>query len=152
MKYKFIEHTADIKFQAFGENKEEVFENSALALKNVISEDKVDSKEKETIKIKTEDLENLLVDFLEEFLVLFENKGFILSNIEKIKIKKIDIKKGCEKYELNAIVLGDFLEDSEKKDYEISNHIKAITYNEIFIKKTLRKGKEEWVSQIVVDV
>ncbi|RLG11686.1 archease, partial [Candidatus Pacearchaeota archaeon] len=35
-KYKFLEHTADIKFQAFGDSIEEVFKNSALALKEII--------------------------------------------------------------------------------------------------------------------
>ena len=41
MKYKFLKHTADIKFQAFGKNIEDVFENSALALKESICEKKI---------------------------------------------------------------------------------------------------------------
>jgi len=36
MKFKFLEHTADIKFKASGKDIEEVFDNSALALKEVI--------------------------------------------------------------------------------------------------------------------
>jgi SHS2 domain-containing protein len=31
-KFKFLEHTADIKFQAFGKTKEEAFKNSAFAM------------------------------------------------------------------------------------------------------------------------
>ena len=41
MKYKFLEHTADIKFQAFGKTFEQAFENSALAVANIISKDKI---------------------------------------------------------------------------------------------------------------
>ena len=35
-KYKFLEHTADIKFQAFGKSLEEVFSNCAYAMFNSI--------------------------------------------------------------------------------------------------------------------
>ena len=38
-KYKFLEHTADLKVQAFGKTLEEVFINSALAMKQAIAED-----------------------------------------------------------------------------------------------------------------
>jgi len=142
MKYKFIEHTADIKFQAFGTTPEKVFENSSLALKEIISEDKTDSKLKKEIYSEGKDYEELLYNFLEEFLVLFDSEGFILSKAEKLEIK--EDKKG---YRLESVVLGDSLSDSGK-DYEISNHVKAITYNEMSVKKE----KEKWVSNVVVDV
>jgi len=41
MKYKFLEHKADIKFRAFGENVSEAFENSALAMFNAMYKGKV---------------------------------------------------------------------------------------------------------------
>ncbi len=34
-KFKFLEHTADIKFQVFGKTLEEVFENTALAISKI---------------------------------------------------------------------------------------------------------------------
>ncbi len=34
--YEYLEHTADIKYLAYGKNLEEVFENAALAMFNVI--------------------------------------------------------------------------------------------------------------------
>ena len=36
MKYKFLEHTADVKFRAYGNGLEEAFSNAALALKQTI--------------------------------------------------------------------------------------------------------------------
>ena len=39
MKYKFIEHTADIKFQAYGKTINEIFENSILAISSYLSRD-----------------------------------------------------------------------------------------------------------------
>jgi SHS2 domain-containing protein len=140
MKYKFLEHTADIKFRAFGKTIGEVFENSALALKETISKDKVGEKKKEKISLQIEggDIENVLHQFLEEFLFLFDTKGFLLS-----KIKKMEIKEKSGAYFIRCEMTGD-----KAKNYEIANHVKAITYNEMFIKKQ----KDRWVSQVVLDV
>ncbi len=135
-KFKFLEHTADIKFQAYGKNLEEVFENSALALKEILVEDKkVKKKIKKDVSVKGKDYESLLYNFLEEFLVLFDSEGFVFSEIKKISIQK-DLK-------LKAEVVGD-----DGKNYQINEHIKAITYNEMFVKKENSK----WMSQVVVDV
>ncbi len=135
-KFKFLEHTADIKFRAFGKSLEEVFENSALALKKILTENKkVKSKIKKNIDVKGKDYESLLYNFLEEFLVLFDSEGFVLSEIKDIKIRK-DLR-------LKAKIIGD-----KAENYQISEHIKAITYNDMFVKKK----DSEWVAQVVVDV
>ncbi len=135
MKYKFLEHTADIKFRAFGKNLEEVFENSAYALTKVICDDKIKGGKILKIKVKGKDFENLLYEFLEEILFLFETKNFLLSKIKKIKIDK--------NKNLTAEFSGD---DSE--NYQLHAHVKAATYNEMFVKKIGKK----FVSQVVVDV
>jgi len=136
MKFKFLEHTADIKFQAFGKSLEEVFKNSASAMVASMNSGKIQKKITKKIKVKGNDLENLLYNFLEEFLVLLESENFFLAEIKNLKINQKNMK-------LEAEVIGDYA-----KNYEIGVHIKAITYNEMFIKE--KKGK--WISQVVVDV
>ncbi|MFA5173609.1 MAG: archease [Candidatus Pacearchaeota archaeon] len=135
-KFKFLEHTADIKFQAFGETLEKAFENSAYALKDIISKDKTKNEIIKRIKINGKDLESLLLNFLEEFLILFDMEGFLLSEISKIKIDK-------NNFVLTAEIFGDYA-----GKYEIRNHVKAITYNEMFVKK----HKNTYIIQVVVDV
>src|SRR3989344_6737674 len=81
VKFKFLEHTADRKFQAFGKTLEEVFENSALALFSIIYDGKIENKKKFKIHAKGRDLENLMYNFLEEFLVLIDSKNFLPSKI-----------------------------------------------------------------------
>ncbi len=135
-RFRFLEHTADIKFQAFGKSLEEVFENSALALKKILVEGKkVRNKIKKSINVKGKDYESLLYNFLEEFLILFDSEGFVPSEIKNIKIQK-DLK-------LKAEVVGD-----KAEDYKINEHIKAITYNDMFVKQENSK----WIVQVVVDV
>lgn len=135
MKFKFLPHTADVKFQAFGNSIEEAFENSAIALKETIcGKKKIKSKLKKEIKISGTDFESLLYKFLEEIIYLLEGENFIISKIKKLKIQ--DMK-------LTAEIFGD-----NTKNYKFTNPVKAVTYNDMFIKKENKK----WVAQVVVDV
>jgi SHS2 domain-containing protein len=135
MKYKFLEHTADVKFQAFGNTIEDAFENSALALKETISgKIKIQEKIIKEIKIIGKDKESLLYNFLEELLFLLDAEDFLFSKIKKIKINK---------NRLSAEILGD-----KALDYKFSNDVKAITYNNMFVKKERNK----WICQVVLDV
>lgn len=135
MKFKFLEHTADIKFQAFGKSPEEAFSNSALALAEVMTKKtKINAKVKKKISVSGKDTGSLLYNFLEEFLFLFDSEGFILSKIEKIKIKD---------GKLEAEVSGDSV-----RNYRISQDVKAITYNQMFVKKE----KNKFITQVVLDV
>jgi len=133
--FKFLEHTADIKFQAFGKSLEEVFENSALAMFNSMFDGKIGNKIKKKISVEGKDNESLLYNFLEELLFLFDSEGFFLSEIEKIKIKG---------NRLEAEIVGD-----KAENYKIYIDVKAITYNEMFVREE-KKGK--WVAQVVLDV
>ena len=137
MKFKFLPHTADVKFQAFGNSLEEAFGNAFLALKETMHDKiKIACKIKKEIKVKGKDLESLLYNFLEEFLYLLDAEGFICSNISEIKINS-------RKFVLEAVVFGD-----KVSSYKTSNDVKAITYNDMIIKK----GKNKWMVQVVVDV
>ena len=134
--FKFLEHTADVKFQAFGKSLEEAFENSALAFQKSVTKGinkKINSKITKIIKVEGSDNESLLYNFLEEFLYLLDAENFLLSEVKKIKMNN---------NKLEAEVVGD-----KASNYKFTNDIKAITYNEMFVKK--EGGK--WVVQVVLD-
>lgn len=133
-KFKFLEHTADVKFQAFGKTLEEAFENSALAMANSMFKGKVKGEISKKIKIKGNDNERLLYEFLEELLVLLDSEDFILSKIKSLKIKGNT---------LEAEFIGD-----KASDYDFSNQVKAVTYNEMFVKTE----KDKYIVQVVLDV
>lgn len=136
-KFKFLEHTADVKFQAFGSSIEEAFKNSALATKQTIAEDiKIKSKIKKAIKIKGKDIESLLYKFLEDFLYLLDAEDFLLSEVKDIKIND-------KQFTLTATIMGD-----KASNYQFTNDVKAVTYNEMFVKK---QG-DKWIAQVVLDV
>lgn len=135
MKYKFIPHTADLKFQAYGKTLNSVFENSALALTSHLHEKKINPKKREFFLIKGVDLEALMFRFLEEILFLFETKRFLAS---KIKVKVAKDAKSLE-VELHGEI---------NKNKTARHYIKAVTYNDMFVKKI----KGQFVAQVVLDV
>ncbi len=135
MKYKFLPHTADLKFQAYGKNLNEVFENSALVFTSTIYDKKIKLNINKKIKVSGRDNEGLMLRFLEELLFLYETEGFILGKI-KVKISK-------DEKNLDAEVFGE-----EKKGKTARHYIKAVTYNDMFVKKIGSK----YVAQVVLDV
>jgi|TARA_Y100000310_G_scaffold118201_1_gene117018 SHS2 domain-containing protein len=138
-KYKFLEHTADAKFQAYGKSMEEAFSNAALAMFSIITDTKkINKKIKKGIKAEGTDLKSLLYNFLEEFLFLLDSNNFLLNSIKNIKIKKIN-----DAYKLEATAIGD-----KAENYETSGDIKAVTYNEMEVKEK----KDNVMVQVVLDL
>ena len=136
-KYKFLSHTADVKFQAFGNDVEECFVNAGNALMHVMYEGKkIKNISRKKIKVSGKDFSSLLYNFLEEFLFFIDAKGFVASKIENLNIDG-------KKFVLSCEVVGDSAEN-----YKFSNPVKAITYNEMFVKK---EGKK-FICQVVLDV
>ncbi len=134
-KFDVLEHTADGKFRAYGKNLEEQFGNSVLAMFSfMFNLDDVKAKIKKKIHLKGKDKQALLYNWLEEFLVLLDLDAFIPSKIEEIKIKKTP-----DGFEINAIILGDFV-----GEHKHIGSVKAMTYAEMEI-------TPEYV-QVVVDL
>ena len=135
IKYKFLEHTADVKFNAYGKNVNKTFENSAIAMFKSMYTGKINKTMKNKINVSGRDYESLLYNFLEELLFLLDSKNFFISSI-KVKISQ-------KKFKLTSIAFGD---DASK--YKIGLNVKAVTYNEMFVKKI----KNKWICQVVLDV
>ncbi|MCK5606598.1 archease [Candidatus Pacearchaeota archaeon] len=134
--FEFLEHTADIKFQAFGKSLEEAFANSGLAMFNAMYKEEVKSIKVLEISCEGHDLVSLLYNYLEELIFYLDSENFFLSEVEKIEIDK-------ENFKLTAKLKGDNAEN-----YSIGLDVKAITYSDM---EVLEKDGE-WVTQVVLDV
>lgn len=127
-----MDHTADIKFQAFGKSLEETFSNSAYAMIKIICKGKVKEKITKKIKLNGIDKKSLLYNFLDEILFLLNTKNFLLSKVKEIKIKD---------NELTATLFGDDL-----KNYKSGLDIKSVTYNDMII------NEKPFMIQVVLDI
>jgi SHS2 domain-containing protein len=138
-KFRFLEHTADAKFQAFGATLEEAFANAGLATASLMWDPGSIAKSlRVPVRVQGLDREQLLIHFLEEILFLVETRFFLLASVQDVRIKKDAIG-----YILEAVFLGDTNSDK----YETHGQVKAITYNEMEI-----RNDGGYTIQVVVDV
>lgn len=138
-KYKFLSHTGDVKFQAFGRTLEEAFSNAALATISLMWDNKkIEKRIKYRLEKQGIDLKQLLVVFLEEILFLMDSQMFLLHSAQKVRIEKKE-----NQYLLEAFFSGDKYSDK----YEIFGGVKAITYNEMRV-----ECNSHFMVQVVVDV
>ena len=137
MTYTFLEHTADVKFLAEANSLEEVFIESANALKESICGKIIVLEQiKKEIEIKGSNIESLLYNFLEEFIVLLETEDFLISKIESLSIDR-------KHFIIKTTISGD-----KTDNYKFTNDVKAITYNDMFVKEE----NGIWKAQVVLDV
>src|SRR3989344_8109346 len=100
MKYKFLPHTADAMFEAYGGNVEELFENCALAVEEImvkISTLKI--QESYDITLDSDSTENLLYDFLSELIFVKDTEGLLFRKFDvtiQHKNKKYELLAKCE--------------------------------------------------------
>jgi SHS2 domain-containing protein len=124
-KFEFFDVTADIGYWAYGKTLEEAFENSALAMFNVITNvKKVNKEEIKEFTIESEDKVSLLYDFLEELLFIHEINLLLFSNFS-VSIEK-ENSDDNKFYKLNAIAEG---EKIDWKVHERRSEVKAITFH-----------------------
>lgn len=140
MKYKFLPHTADVMFEAYGRTLEKLFENSALALEEIMVKlDTLEIKDHYEITLEADSVENLLYDFLSELIFVKDTEGFLFKKFDVVIHHK------NKKYELLAKCEGETI-DHDK--HELHNDAKAITMHEFEVKQ---KG-DIWMSRIIVDI
>lgn len=124
MAYKIIEHTADIGINAFGDDLEEAFQESAEGMFSIITDlDKVEPEEDFDIDLKSEEWDELLVDFLSELIYIHEVRDVVLSEFT------VDLRSN-EKKELRAKVKGEKI-DLDK--HRFFTEIKAVSYHDILV-------------------
>ena len=135
MKYKILEHKADLKIKVFGKTKEELFENAMVGMFEAAKYEMTKrlATKRLTIKIKSIDLPSLLVDFLSEILYLAETK--------KLVFEKVEFKKFTEN-EIEAKLTGNQLK-------RMGVHIKGVTYHELDIRQ---KKDGTWQATILFDI
>lgn len=135
--YRIIEHTADTGFEVQGSTKEQVFESAARAFFSIMWRiDTSQENEPKAIEVTGNDLEELMVNFLEEFLYLYDAKRLVCSKIQVDTIgeNKIYARASLQKF-------------SKGKDEELLG-VKAVTYHQLFIGKL----NDTWTARIFLDI
>ena len=142
MKYKFLDHTADVMFEAYGKNLENLFVNAALATESImVNMNTLGEKEDYTISLDNEDVKELLYDFLSELIFVKDTEGLLFKKFNVIILHK------NKKYELIAHCIGEII---NREKHELINDAKAITKHMFEIKR--REKDDIWKANVIVDI
>ena len=140
MKYKFIDHTADVMFEVKAKTLKEIFENAALATFEVqVDLKRVKRIVKKKIKLKSNDIQDLFFDFLEELIYLKDAK-YLVFNKFKTNLK-----------EKNGEFLFECVAEGEKinpKKHGLKTDVKAVTLHEFYLKKV----KNGYKARVLLDI
>ncbi|OYT27696.1 MAG: hypothetical protein B6U97_00850 [Candidatus Altiarchaeales archaeon ex4484_96] len=137
--FRFLKHSADLKYRAYGKTLDECFINSAKALTHSIADlDSIGKKTSTVLEFECFDLDMLLHDFLSELIYLFETKKMLYSEYQITLDKK-------KKYYLKVKAFGEKINPDK---HTLKSGIKAVTLHDFFVKK--KDGL--WISQILCDI
>ena len=132
-KFEFLSHLADLKIRVFGKTKKELFLNALLGMTKSQKAEKLTKEIKREIKIKSLDIEALLVDFLSEALYLTQVNREIYNGI---KFKKFT------DTELNGELIGQKIE-------RFGEDIKGVTYHGLNI---YQRKDGIWETTVLFDI
>jgi SHS2 domain-containing protein len=121
-RYEQIPHTADLAAKIYGDSLQELFENAAFAMFDMMGDlEGLKPEEKVDIKVEAPDTEDLLVSWLNEVLYA----SYML--FTEFQVEPIENNK------LSAVARGQRIEEGPER---IKSEIKAATYHDLKIEKT----------------
>jgi len=138
--FEFLDHTADLKFRAYGRSLEECLTNAAKALARAfVGEQQLEPRAEKKISVSAESLEVLVHHFLSELIYFFATEQYVAVEVASLSVR------GGGRYALKARVLGGVLDLSKQR---VETEVKAVTYHDM---KVAEEGGW-WVIQVVCDI
>jgi SHS2 domain-containing protein len=122
--FEIINHTADIGIVVYGTDINQVFANAALGLFTLMADlDNLKEDIKRQIELSAEDVEVLLIEWLNELIYI--------SEVEHIIFKRVEINE-LSNTKLKATCYGEKIKPSQ---HRLKREIKAATYHMLQINK-----------------
>ncbi len=139
--FEYLEHTADVKFRAYGRTREQMLANAASALFGaMVSPKQVTVQENWQVVLVDKELEDLAYHWLSEIVFLFETESAVFSTFDVA----LEEKEGGGSWKLLAKIGG---ERMDPKRHSFLSQVKAVTRHKFAIKKN-----DLWCIQVVLDV
>ncbi|MEM5812536.1 MAG: archease [Candidatus Aenigmatarchaeota archaeon] len=138
-KFEFVDiTTSDVAFISYGRNLNELFENSALAMFEVMVDTKnVKPVVSRKVSVKGNDMQSLMFSWLNSLLLYVDSESLVFSKF----IAEVD----GEKFFLRAECFG---EKINPKRHELKTSVKSPTYHKMEIKKE----KGFWKARVILDI
>lgn len=137
MRYRTIDHTADLGLEIFGESPAALFENACLALFDTMCDlSCVREAHEQTLRVDGCDQTDLLINWLRELLALWTVEDKLIASVHVLSISE------------TAVFAQLKYDRFQPKCHQMKREVKAITYHRAQVVE--RDGG--WVARVVVDV
>jgi SHS2 domain-containing protein len=133
--FRYLDHTADLGIEVFGENLNALFTNIGKAIFETQIQGKVRARKEKSMSIKSESLEDLFIDWCRELLYDFSVSSFI----------PCEYTISIENLSLHAQMRGD---DFDPTRHQVKLEIKNPTYHKLSVKKQ----DDNYCARIIFDV
>ncbi len=138
MRYRFVDHTADVAFEVFGRDLSELIENATMAFYEAfVYTEKLGENRNLKIAVEADSPDYLLYNWLNELLFAFDTKFFGGKRVDCVKVNENNILKA------EGVILGDSL-----KPEIVKVEPKAITLHDFKVEK--KNGV--WRAYVVIDI
>ena len=140
MGYRVVDHTADLGVEIQAASADQLFAEAALAFADCITEvAKIEARVLRELRVVSDDLESLLVDWLSELLFIFETKGELFS------VMDAEVSRAEKGWQVTASGRGEVF-DGDRHSLKVP--IKAVTYHDLDV--TELDG--EWSARVIFDI
>ncbi len=141
MPYRFLDHTADVAFEASGRSLEELFGAAGDALLNTMVDDPeaVRAETSRGLRLENPAVDLLLFDFLQELIYFKDAEGLLL------RPRSLKAEAGEAGYRLDGELVGEIL-DPERHRQQVD--VKAVTLHRFEVRKT----PQGWRCHVILDV
>ena len=135
-RWEHFHHESDIGIRGFGSTREKAFEQSALALTAVITEEEIKPEKGVAISLEGTDLEFLFTDWLNALIFEMATRSMLFSRFEV----------AIDNSSLHAQAWG---EPVNVEKHQPAVEVKGATFTELRVEERPGGG---WLAQCVVDV
>jgi len=136
-KFRFIDHTGDLAIEVFGKNLTDLFRNLGEAFTEIITDPKtVRARESRHISLKADQIEDLLVRWLNELIFLFDTQGFLFKGFDVTLTEYGSLKATGEG------------EPYDENRHSIKTTVKGATYHQL----ELIQDDGMWKGRVILDL
>jgi len=134
--FEFIDHTADAGIRVQAPTLKDLFETAGLAFTELVtSADSLDCRVEREFKLQEDDIETLLVSWLQELLYLLDTEDLIFGRFQ-VKIHELS---------LEATAWGNVFDPNI---HTMKTEIKAVTYHQLEV----ARSDQGWQAQVIFDI
>lgn len=124
-RYRTFSHTADLGLEIYGGDLDEIFTNSAVALFAVLTNlSRIREKQSRDIRAEGNGLEDLLVNYLSEFLYQFDTDQMLFHRILVLKLDSV------------SVAARGWGEPFDPSRHQVKTGIKAVTRHQVSVLST----------------